>query len=208
MSFSIYQLKPRFQQLLQPVLMRLKHLGITPNQITWLALCISLTYGALLAWQPHDWRWWVGLPCVMLLRMALNAIDGMLANFTHQKSHWGAMLNEMSDQISDAALVLPFAMVPGLNTPLLVVISVAALWVEFAGLLALLIGCPRRFDGPMGKSDRAFAFSVLALLVAFGAPMAWANAMLWLVLALLALTLFNRLRSALKTAAQNTPPTL
>ncbi|MEY3682273.1 MAG: hypothetical protein RLZZ289_797, partial [Bacteroidota bacterium] len=28
---SVYQLKPKFQQLLQPVLLQLKKLGFTPN---------------------------------------------------------------------------------------------------------------------------------------------------------------------------------
>src|SRR5262245_52913136 len=33
---SIYDLKPRFQNLLRPMLAKLGHFGITPNTITWL----------------------------------------------------------------------------------------------------------------------------------------------------------------------------
>lgn len=166
MSFSIYQLKPRFQQLLRPVLARLVQWRVTPNQITLLAMALSLLVGAALAWRSGDPRLWAGLPVFMLLRMALNALDGMLANFSGQKSRWGALLNELGDQVSDAALVLPFALATGIHAPLVVVVALAALLVEFAGVLALLVGSPRCFDGPMGKSDRAVAFGLLALLVA------------------------------------------
>jgi len=205
MSFSIYQLKPRFQQLLRPVLTGLAKLGVTPNQVTLAAMLLSLAYGAALALQPGDWRLWAGLPPFLLLRMALNAIDGMLANFTGQKSRLGAVLNEVCDQVSDAALTLPFALAMGIQAPLVVVVALAALLAEFAGVLALQLGAPRGFQGPMGKSDRAFAFGVLALLVASGAGPVWLNGLLWLVLALLAWTLVNRLRAALQHGAPPTP---
>ena len=49
------------------------------------------------------------LPAVLFVRMALNAIDGMLAREHGQKSALGAFLNELCDVVSDAALYLPFA---------------------------------------------------------------------------------------------------
>ena len=205
MSFSIYQLKPRFQQLLRPVLATLARLGVSPNQVTLAAMGLSLAYGAALALQPGDWRLWAGLPPFLLLRMAMNAIDGMLANLTGQKSRLGAVLNEICDQVSDAALTLPFALAVGIHAPLVVVVALAALLAEFAGVLALQVGAPRGFQGPMGKSDRAFAFGVLALLVAAGAGPVWLNGLLWLVLALLAWTLVNRLRAALRHGAPPRP---
>lgn len=205
MSFSVYQLKPRFQQLLRPVLARLVQWHVTPNQITLLAMVLSLLYGAALAWQPGDLWLWAGLPVFMLLRMALNALDGMLANFSGQKSRWGALLNEVGDQVSDAALVLPFALASGIHAPLVVVAALGALLVEFAGVLALLIGSPRRYDGPMGKSDRAVAFGLLALLLLAGASSLWLNGLLVGVLVLLGWTLANRLRSALRSGAPPTP---
>lgn len=44
--------------------------------------------------------------------MALNAIDGMLAREFNQQSTLGAILNEVGDIISDAALYLAFAFCP------------------------------------------------------------------------------------------------
>ncbi len=198
MTFSIYQLKPRFQRLLRPVLAGLVRLHVTPNQVTVAATLLSLAYGAMLAWRPSNWYLWAGLPAFMLLRMALNAVDGMLANFSNLKTRIGAVLNELGDQISDAALALPFALVPGIDASLLVVVALSALLVEFAGVLAVLVGATRRFDGPMGKSDRAFAFGLLAVLIACGAKALWLNGVLMLMLLGLAWTLVNRVRRALQ----------
>lgn len=205
MTFSIYQLKPKFQQLLTPLLNRLVRLRITPNQITVLAILLSMTYGAMLALFPEMRSLWLGLPLFLLLRMALNAIDGMLANRTENKTRLGAVLNEIGDQISDMVLYLPFALLAGIYTPLLVIVLLLTLLVEFAGVLAVVIGAPRRFDGPMGKSDRAFAFSLIALLSTMGIASQWLNAILLLVLVLSIWTVINRLYQALYFSAPPTP---
>lgn len=205
MTFSIYQLKPKFQQLLSPLLNGLERLRVTPNQITLLAMLLSLAYGIALALFPQRPALWLGLPLFLLLRMALNAIDGMLANKTGQKTRLGAVLNEMCDQVSDVALYLPFALLAGIFAPLLVIVLMLALLAEFAGVLAATIGAPRRFDGPMGKSDRAFAFGLLALLSVAGAAAHWLNALLLLILLLSLWTVINRLRQALRFSAPQTP---
>ena len=198
MRFSVYQLKPRFQQLLQPLLHRLARWGISPNQLTLATTGLMLLYGAALALYPSSQALWYGLPLVLLVRMALNALDGMLANATGQKTPLGAVLNELCDQVSDAALYLPFAMVPGVHAGLLVVVVVAASWVECTGLAALAVGTQRRFDGPMGKSDRAVAFGLLGLLVGGAAAPTWTNSLLMVVLVLLGWTLRNRVRAAVR----------
>lgn len=197
MSLSIYQLKPRFQQILRPLLRLLSRTGITPNQVTLAAMGLSLAYGAALASAPRMTELWFALPLFMLLRMAMNAIDGMLAAATSNKTALGALLNEVCDQVSDAALYLPFALAAGAAAPLVVLVVVAALLAEFAGILGPTIGATRRVDGPMGKSDRAFVFSLLALLIGLGAHSLWINGLLALMLALAGVTIFNRLRQAL-----------
>ncbi|RFP13843.1 MULTISPECIES: CDP-alcohol phosphatidyltransferase family protein [unclassified Duganella] len=203
MSFSIYQLKPQFQQLLQPLMRALVRCRVTPNQITLTTMLLSVAYGAALAMQPQCAGLWAGLAGFLLLRMALNAIDGMLANATGQKTRLGTLLNEICDQVSDVALYLPFMLV--LPAPLVVLAVAAALLAEFAGVLALSVGAARRFDGPMGKSDRAFWFGLLGLLVAWGAAPLLLNGILALVIALSAWTVVNRLRQALRASAPTTP---
>ncbi|MCA1248875.1 CDP-alcohol phosphatidyltransferase family protein [Massilia sp. MS-15] len=205
MSYSIYQLKPRFQQLLRPALAALGRMGVTPNQLTLGAMTLSLVYGAALAIAPASIALWYALPLVLLLRMALNALDGMLATATGRQTAMGALLNELCDQVSDAALYLPFALAAGASAPLVVIVVVAALLAEFAGVLAQATGAARAYDGPMGKSDRAVAFGLAALLLAAGTAPAWFNGLLLLVLLLSLLTIFNRLRRALRPCAPRTP---
>lgn len=204
MSISIYQLKPRFQQMLKPSLGWLNNRGITPNQVTIAAMILSIGYGGALAFIPWHGLW-LGLPLILLSRMALNAIDGMLANHTGNKTNLGALLNEMSDQISDLALYLPFVMLPAINPLLLLATLFCAQLAEFAGVLAYSISRTRSFDGPMGKSDRAAAFSLLAFTHWYQAEPAWLNILLMLVLLLSVATVFNRLRSALVASRPTTP---
>jgi len=57
--------------------------------------------------------------------------------------------------------------------PWLVVVAVLLAWLtEFAGVLAQTVVLRVAYDGPLGKSDRAFVFGLLALLLAAGVPLA------------------------------------
>ena len=131
-------------------------------------MIMSIGHGLLIAFAPMQWLWLLLLPVTLFLRMALNAIDGMLAREHDQKSRLGAMLNELSDVISDAALYLPFALVAPLSPIAAVIAVVLAGLTEMTGVVAQTIGSTRRYDGPMGKSDRAFAYGLLAFLLAIG----------------------------------------
>jgi CDP-diacylglycerol--glycerol-3-phosphate 3-phosphatidyltransferase len=164
---TLYELKPRFQGMLRPLVARLAAAGVTANQVTISTGVASVILGAVLAWEH---RGWILLPIFLFVRMALNAMDGMLAREHGQASRLGAVLNELTDVISDAVLTLPFATLPGWN-PLGVAgaIFFAAL-TEMAGVMGLAIGSTRRYDGPFGKSDRALALGVLGAWLAFGWP--------------------------------------
>ncbi|HUS56113.1 MAG TPA: CDP-alcohol phosphatidyltransferase family protein [Thermohalobaculum sp.] len=195
---SIYDLKPGFQRLLRPICERLATKGVTANQVTLAALGLSLLMGALLALSGGAaWALWL-LPVVLFLRMGLNAIDGMLAREHGQASRLGALLNELADLASDAALYLPFALVPGLWSGWIVAVVVLALIAEAAGVLGPMVGAARRYDGPFGKSDRAAVFGLVAALLASGwAAPELANWALPVMAALAVWTAANRVRGAL-----------
>jgi CDP-diacylglycerol--glycerol-3-phosphate 3-phosphatidyltransferase len=202
MALSIYQLKPRFQALLRPLADSLAARGATANQVTLAAALLSLLAGGALALWPGAALPLLVLPLVLFARMALNAVDGMLAGEHGQASRLGAFLNELGDLVSDAALYLPFALIPGVPGAMIVLLVTLALIGEAAGLLGPGLGASRRYDGPLGKSDRAFFFGFLALLLGLGlAPGGWLDLLLWLALALAFLTLVNRVRRALREAA-------
>lgn len=195
---TIYDLKPKFQNLLRPLVRVLHRWGITANQVTVLAAVISVALGAVLAfWSQHVWLFAL-LPLWFFVRMALNAIDGMLAREFNQKSQLGAYLNELSDVIADAALYLPFAFLAGASAPSVVLVVVLGVVSEYAGVMGAVAGNGRRYDGPMGKSDRAFVFGVLALAVALGwLNGVWLSVIMWGVAVLLMWTIINRVKKGL-----------
>jgi len=196
---TIYQLKPRFQALLRPLVRKLADAGVTANMVTFLAMAISIALGVLLLlFGAAQHAWFLALPIWMFLRMALNAIDGMLAREFGQKSALGAYLNELSDVVSDAALYLPFVFIAPFGWPSVGGLIFVAAVSEMAGALGPMIGAPRQYDGPVGKSDRAFLFGALGLWVGLNLPLAdWT---VWLMVAACAgivLNIFNRIRSGL-----------
>jgi CDP-diacylglycerol--glycerol-3-phosphate 3-phosphatidyltransferase len=135
--------------------------------------------------------------------MAFNAIDGMMAKEHGQASAKGAVLNELSDVLADAALYLPFALISGLNVPLVVLVVVAGIIAEMAGALGPMIGASRSYAGPFGKSDRAFSFGLLAVLIGFGlVPGLWSTPYLAALLVLSALTVLNRARRIVADAKE------
>jgi len=197
---SIYDLKPAFQRLLRPLVAGLVRAGVTPNQVTVAALLLSIAVGATIATTRARWSLLL-LPPVLVLRMALNALDGMMAREHGMKTPLGALLNEVGDVLSDAALYLALALLAGWNAAAVVTAVVLAGASELAGLAGVAAGASRRYDGPMGKSDRAFVFGALGLAVGLGAPTGrWLDVVLWLVAALLALTIANRMRQAVREA--------
>lgn len=194
---TLYDLKPRFQALLRPLLNRLYRAGVTANQVTLAALGASVVVGILLAAFPLSSLFLI-LPIFLFIRMALNAIDGLLAREYNQQSKLGALLNETGDVLSDAALYLPFALLPG-AMPWLVVLAVfLSALTEFCGVLAQTIGASRRYDGPMGKSDRALVFGAYGLAIFIWPVLQeWSWVLFSLVSVLLIWTCFNRCRRAL-----------
>jgi CDP-diacylglycerol--glycerol-3-phosphate 3-phosphatidyltransferase len=196
---TIYDLKPAFQNLLRPACRALAGAGVTANQVTIAALLLSFVVGGLFALNPEVYWAALLIPVWLFLRMALNAIDGMLAREHDMQSELGGFLNELSDVAADAALYLPFALVPGISGALVTAVVILSILTEMAGVVSVQVGASRRYDGPMGKSDRAFVFGLLGLLLALEIePGWWVNAALVVIAALTALTIFNRVSKGLR----------
>lgn len=210
-AMSIYALKPKFQALLRPFVRRLHALGVTANQVTLAACALSVALGLWLYFhapgpQAASNALFLLIPLWMFLRMAFNAIDGMLAREFGQQSKLGAYLNELTDVIADAALALPFAAVAPFATahgPVWVAVFVVLAGLsEFAGALGPTVGASRRYDGPMGKSDRAFVLGAIALWIGIaGLLPGWAFWLFPALCALTAWTVVRRVRNGLREAA-------
>lgn len=203
---TLYTLKPRFQDVLRPLAAWLHEHNITANHVTLAAAVLSMLVGGVLAlWGPGIPRLYFLLPVWFFLRMALNAIDGMLAREFGDKSRLGAYLNELCDQVSDAALILPFALLSPALPVLVVCFVLLAALSEYAGVLGLMVGASRRYDGPMGKSDRALVFGALGTWLAIFGTLPGREEYIFLPLIFLAcLTVINRVRRGLMETRHQT----
>jgi CDP-diacylglycerol--glycerol-3-phosphate 3-phosphatidyltransferase len=195
---SIYDIKPRFQSLLRPLATRLAAAGVTANAVTLVAMVFSVAIGLLLAIFQPGGAAYLALPIWLFLRMALNAIDGMLAREHGQKSTLGAYLNELTDVISDAALYLPFAFVAPFGALSVGLVIWLAAVSEMAGALGPMVGASRRYEGPMGKSDRAFVFGALGLWLGLAGQLpAWLAWLMPAIALLMVVNIINRVRAGL-----------
>lgn len=201
MALSLYQLKPRFQALLRPLVARLAAAGVTANGVTCAAMLVSLALGALLFAFPRP-ALFLLLPAWMFVRMAFNAIDGMLAREFGQRSALGAYLNELADVVSDAALYLPFVLIAPFGWASVGLVIWLAVVSEMAGALGPMVGASRRYDGPMGKSDRALLFGALGLWLGLAGSLPAGLFWVMPVAALLiAVNIYNRVRGGVGEAS-------
>jgi CDP-diacylglycerol---glycerol-3-phosphate 3-phosphatidyltransferase len=199
---TLYAMKPRFQALLRPAVEGLATARVTANQVTLTAAFGSVAVGLFMITHIDAALVFLLLPVWLAIRMALNAIDGMLAREFGQTTRLGAYLNELGDVVSDAALYAPFALVPPFGAVATGIVIVLALLTEFVGVLGPSVGAMRRYDGPLGKSDRALLAGALGLWIGIGGALpSWLAWLMPLVGVLLVVTIANRVRRGLAEAA-------
>ncbi len=184
---SIYNLKSQFQNLLRPISDGLVKQGYTANQVTVSAIVLSGVTAYIVAYpadslQDEKKRYYI-LPVSLFIRMAMNAIDGMMAKEHGQASQLGAVLNETGDMVSDSMLIA--SLYPSLNKdlnlfphannsgrPLLLyhnhAIMALSLTTEITAITSQLLTNERANHGPLGKSDRAFVMGLLGVSVGSG----------------------------------------
>ncbi len=163
---SVYKIKPLFQKLLKPLLNMLYKMGFTANSITWIAILLSATIGVLFWFYPNGFMLWI-FALALLVRMVLNALDGMMAKTYNMTSVSGEILNELGDVVSDAAMFIPLIKLTGVNIRYVLLFVFLATLNEFIGVLTKAATGTRRYDGPMGKSDRALVLGITCLLFFF-----------------------------------------
>lgn len=195
---SIYSLKPKFQALLKPILEMLHRKGVTANQITMASVIWSLGIAVCFWYADEHSILFLALPIGLFVRMALNALDGMMARIYNQQSKKGEVLNEFGDIVSDVAIFFPLLKFEAQAIYVIVLFICLSIMNEFAGILAKVVSGERRYDGPMGKSDRAFVIGLYGLLSFLGFLYPEYTVYVFYVLIfLLAISTFTRLKKAL-----------
>ena len=192
---SVYKLKPKFQQLLHPLLVWLYKRKVTANQITIVAIMFSLGIG-ILFWEASVIPlFYLVLPIGLLIRMVLNALDGMMAREFGQTTRLGEILNEVGDVLSDVFISFPLLKYHPESLYLVVTFIVLSVLNEYAGIMGKVLGGQRRYEGPMGKSDRALLMGIYGLLAYLGVEIhAYSQVIFAIVIALLLVSTFIRLK--------------
>jgi CDP-diacylglycerol---glycerol-3-phosphate 3-phosphatidyltransferase len=196
---SLSTWKSTFQAWVRPYAERLYDNGITPNQITLATLAAMAFEGALLLAYPGRWFPLLLLPIALFLRLALNAIDGMIAREHGLSTRLGKILNDLGDVLADGFLYLPLMAVPFAPEVLIGLAVLAGIAAEFTGVLADSLSGQGRYAGSFGKSERAIAFGIAGLLMALGAePSWWFDLLMLAVIVFSARTAFIRAEAALQ----------
>lgn len=157
--------------MLMPLVNLLHKNHVTPNQVTISACLLSILIGVLFYFNYESSWIYAVIPVFMFVRMAMNAIDGVLAKKFNLQSRLGKFLNELTDVISDTALFIPFLLLTQTFQASVIIFISLSIISEMAGVLSEVNSGERRYDGPMGKSDRAFLIGAVAVLLLFNVPL-------------------------------------
>ena len=196
---SVYDIKPKFQKLLLPLLDVLRKFGITPNHITIFSIVFSFFIGYIFYHAQNNKIFYLLVAIGLIVRMGLNALDGMMANKYNLKSKKGEILNEIGDIISDIAIYFPLLYFDNLIIEYTIFFIVLSVINEFCGILAKTISGERRYDGPMGKSDRALFIGLLCIYMFITSQATvLLNYILILVIILMIISSYLRLINAMK----------
>ena len=195
---SVYKIKPKFQQVLTPVLRGLYKMGVTANQITLSSILLSLLIGIAFWYASYNKLLFLALPIGLFIRMALNALDGMMARIYNQQTKQGEVLNELGDVISDIFIFFPLLIYEKSIIYLIIIFICLSIINEFSGILGKVISGQRQYDGPMGKSDRAFVIGVYGILSFFSINLSDYSFWIFVIINLLIITsTFFRIKKSL-----------
>ena len=145
---------------------------MTANQATFLGIVFIIlsTLSYYLGLSLDRFRWFLLLvPFFLFMRMAMNALDGMLAREYKTGSARGELWNEGVDVLGDILTYGVLYFVPGGPRSSLVVFLMSIWAAEFFGVLGKgMPGGTRRYENvAAGKPDRAFWMGILAITLFF-----------------------------------------
>lgn len=185
--------------MLMPLVNLLHKNHVTPNQVTISACLLSILIGVLFYFNYESSWIYAVIPVFMFVRMAMNAIDGVLAKKFSLQSRLGKFLNELTDVFSDTALFIPFLLLTQTFPASVIIFISLSIISEMAGVLSEVNSGERRYDGPMGKSDRAFLIGAVSVLLLFNVPLEpYLHIVFIIASALIAVNIYKRAAGGLE----------
>ncbi len=164
---NIYSIKPYFQKLLSPLFKLLILLRVHPNYINFFALFISIIAGISFLYTDQYNFLFIIIPFLLLLRIAFNALDGMVARKLNLSSKVGELYNELSDRLSDMVIFICLAFANYVNLTLMLILTCIILLNSYLGILGKASGGSRQFIGIMGKADRMLYLGIITIISFF-----------------------------------------
>jgi CDP-diacylglycerol--glycerol-3-phosphate 3-phosphatidyltransferase len=192
---GVYAIKPLFQQALRPVEDWLVARGVHPDWLTLTALALAVGGGGAIALSPAWPPLLLLVPVVAVVRLGLNALDGLVARRLGLARPWGEVLNEVCDRLADIALIGALLLLPNVPTLLGAAALAAMLAASFVGLAGKAAGGRRQYGGAMGKADRMLLLAATAPLALVAGPALVFSATLALIGLGALLTAAQRLRA-------------
>lgn len=190
---GIYAVKPWFRGRLTGAADALVRKRVAADTVTLAGLAASAGGGLAIIVGNSAKVAWLLVPLFALARITANALDGLVAQRSGTARAAGELLNETSDRLADALLILPIAVVDGVAMALPFAAFATAELASFVGITSRAAGGARRYDGPMGKPDRMALVGLASVFAVFaGTPDTIWEAALVLVIVGAVVTAANR----------------
>jgi CDP-diacylglycerol--glycerol-3-phosphate 3-phosphatidyltransferase len=199
-----YAVKPRFRATLRGV----EHLavlrGVSADQITATGCACVLAAAAAVLAATLNPLWVIAAASLVILRLACNALDGMVATDTNTARPLGQVYNEFADRIGDVAVLIAVTVRADLVWLGLAAIALTLLS-SHMGTLAASAGGTRQYIGVMGKADRMILLALAAVVALFLDQSQVFSVYLTVVAVGCLLTLFQRARAVRRELIGLTP---
>ncbi|NJE26906.1 CDP-alcohol phosphatidyltransferase family protein [Thermococcus sp. MV5] len=143
---------------LEIIVKPLAKLGVTPNQLTFIGLAISLLSAYFFAQGFQR-----NAALMLLFGSLIDALDGTLARLTGKTSRFGAFLDSTFDRLSDAAVLFGIGYGNLVKWEIIVIALVGSYLVSYERCRAELAGSGNLAVGIAERAERLLILIITAL---------------------------------------------
>lgn len=160
---GIYRIKPWFQKTLQPITNFLVAHKISPDWLTYGAIAVAGVMALALLAASNARIWLLVVAAGVVVRLALNALDGQVSRSLGYAGAWGEVKNELGDRVADALIFGALVFISQIPLTVSVAALIIALLTGYVGILSKAVSGVREYGGIMGKPDRMTVVALASL---------------------------------------------